>query len=29
MKAEGHTVMVGPTELVPEIVRLIARKHPA
>jgi hypothetical protein len=29
MNAEGHTVMVVPTELVPEIVKLIARKHPA
>jgi hypothetical protein len=29
MRAPGHTVMVVPTELVPEIVKLIARKHPA
>ena len=29
MQAEGHTVMVVPTDLVSEIVKLIARKHPA
>ena len=28
-RVEGHTVMVVPTELVPEIRKLIARKHPA
>lgn len=28
MKAEGQTVMVVPTELVPEIVKLINRKIP-
>ena len=28
-RAEGHTVMVVPTALVPEIRKLIARKHPA
>jgi hypothetical protein len=27
--AEGQTVMVVPTELVPEIVRLISKKQPA
>lgn len=27
--AEGQTVMVVPTELVPEIVRLISKKRPA
>ena len=26
---EGQTVMVVPTDLVPEIRKLIARKHPA
>lgn len=26
---KGHTVMVVPTELVPEIVKLIAKKQPA
>jgi hypothetical protein len=29
MAAEGHTVMVVPTELVPEIVQLISKKRPA
>lgn len=29
MKAEGQTVMVDPTELVPEIVKLISKKIPA
>jgi len=29
MKAEGRTVMVDPTELVPEIVKLISKKIPA
>jgi hypothetical protein len=28
-RAEGHTVMVVPTELVPEIVKLIGKKRPA
>ncbi len=27
MRAEGHTVMVVPNELVPEIVKLINRKQ--
>jgi hypothetical protein len=27
--AEGQTVMVVPTELVPEIVKLISKKRPA
>ncbi len=27
--AEGQTVMVVPTELVPEIIQLIAKKQPA
>ncbi len=29
LHAEGHTVMVVPTELVPEIVKLISKKQPA
>lgn len=29
MHAEGKTVMVMPTELVPEIVKLISKKRPA
>jgi tRNA1(Val) A37 N6-methylase TrmN6 len=29
LHAEGHTVMVVPTELVPEIVKLINKKRPA
>jgi hypothetical protein len=29
LRAEGHTVMVVPTELVPEIVKLINKKKPA
>ena len=29
MQAEGHTVMVVPTELVPEILKLINNKRPA
>ena len=29
MQAEGQTVMVVPTELVPEIVKLIGKKRPA
>ncbi|MGP0064639.1 MAG: hypothetical protein ACLQGP_13705 [Isosphaeraceae bacterium] len=28
-RAEGQTVMVVPTELVPEIVQLISKKRPA
>ena len=28
-RAEGQTVMVVPTELVPEIVKLISKKRPA
>jgi cytochrome c553 len=28
-RAEGQTVMVVPTELVPEIVKLIGKKRPA
>lgn len=28
-QAEGQTVMVVPTELVPEIVKLITKKRPA
>jgi hypothetical protein len=28
-RAEGQTVMVVPTELVPEIVKLIVKKRPA
>jgi hypothetical protein len=28
-RAEGQTVMVVPTELVPEIVKLIGQKRPA
>jgi cytochrome c553 len=28
-RAEGQTVMVVPTELVPEIVKLIGKKQPA
>jgi hypothetical protein len=28
-RAEGHTVMVVPTVLVPEIVKLISKKRPA
>ena len=28
LRAEGTTVMVVPTELVPEIVKLIAKKRP-
>ncbi len=28
-RAEGQTVMVVPTELVPEIIKLIGRKKPA
>ena len=28
-KAEGHTVMVVPTELVPEILKLITKKRTA
>jgi hypothetical protein len=28
-QAEGYTVMVVPTDLVPDIRRLLARKHPA
>ncbi len=28
-RAEGQTVMVVPTELVPEIVKLITKKRPA
>jgi len=28
-QAEGQTVMVVPTELVPEIVKLIGKKRPA
>jgi hypothetical protein len=28
-QAEGQTVMVVPTELVPEIVKLISKKQPA
>ena len=29
LKAKGHTVMVVPTELVPQIVQLISQKEPA
>lgn len=29
LQAEGQTVMVVPTELVPEIVKLINKKQPA
>ncbi len=29
LHAEGHTVMVVPTELVPQIVKLLAKKRPA
>lgn len=29
MRAEGQTIMVVPTELVPEIVMLISKKRPA
>jgi hypothetical protein len=29
MRAPGQTVMVVPTELVPEIVKLISKKQPA
>jgi tRNA1(Val) A37 N6-methylase TrmN6 len=29
LRAEGQTVMVVPTELVPEIVKLINKKRPA
>lgn len=29
MQAAGQTVMVVPTELVPEIVKLISKKRPA
>jgi hypothetical protein len=29
MRAEGQTVMVVPTELVPQIVKLISKKRPA
>ena len=28
-RAEGQTVMVVPTELVPEIIKLISKKRPA
>jgi cytochrome c553 len=28
-RAEGQTVMVVPTELVPEIIKLIGKKRPA
>ena len=28
-RAEGQTIMVVPTELVPEIVKLIGKKRPA
>jgi len=29
LQAEGQTVMVVPTELVPEIIKLISKKRPA
>lgn len=29
LRAEGHTVMVVPTELVPEILKLITKKRTA
>lgn len=29
LRAKGHTVMVVPTELVPQIVKLMSKKRPA